>query len=966
MTRAWNAAAVALMVVMGVVLARTAWVCDDAFITFRTVDNLLAGNGAVWNAGERVQTYTHPLWMLLLAGARALTGECVVTSMVLGAVATAVAAGLLAWVVAPDRRAGALGLLAMLCSRAVIDFGTSGLENGLLYLLLVAAAAAWLRAGPGRARLAGAVAVLAALAMTTRLDALWLVAPLVVAAALAARRRPAWAWVALGLTPLLLWEAWALLYYGSPVPNTAYAKLPLWFPAGTLARQGAWYLLDAVRHDPVTAAVIGAALVLPLATRRWRLLPVSAGLLLHLAYVVRVGGDFMAGRFLAAAAVLGLVVVVRSAPARSTVGWAACLATLVVLATITGSSLPWATGPRFGAAGASGDAHGIVDERSWYYPHTGLLRAGAAPGGAPEHEMVDLGLRFRDTADQQNVRWVGSVGMVGYYAGSGVDIIDTHGIADPLLGRLPTCATPEGGWRIGHFPRTVPEGYLDSRVQGANLLWDRRLGELYDLLERVSTGPLLDRGRLAAIVEINTVSRARWIDRDTYTAPCSSRPADTGSRPGGRRGPALGRHGTRPSRGAVVQDVPELPASELVDTNRFNPVRRAGGAELTPEQRRLLEQLEAIGYAEGTRVAGGSTGVLRHDPDAAWTGWNLYNAGDSPSATLMDMDGRVIHRWSCPFRKAFPRTRVSQAQTGTRYWRRVRLLEGGSLLAIYEGLGIVELDRDSNVVWAVENGAHHDMDVLEDGRIVTLVRVARMIPSVNPLQPVAEDLIAVLDPAGKELRRVSLLDAFEASDEYRHIWRARSDLQGDLFHTNTVHVLDGSLAGVLPPFRAGRVLTSMRYLHTIAVVDLDRAEVVWAAQGTFRDQHDPQVLPGGTLLLFDNRGPAGLRSAVLELDPVTMRPVWTFVGTEDEPLYSRNCGAAQRLPNGNTLITETDGGRALEVTRGGRVVWEFVNPHTAGEDDELRANLFEVQRLPPDLPLDWLPGDATAPVEGSD
>ena len=50
-----------------IILIRSAWVCDDAYITLRTVDNLYHGYGLTWNPGVRVQTYTHPLWMLILA-----------------------------------------------------------------------------------------------------------------------------------------------------------------------------------------------------------------------------------------------------------------------------------------------------------------------------------------------------------------------------------------------------------------------------------------------------------------------------------------------------------------------------------------------------------------------------------------------------------------------------------------------------------------------------------------------------------------------------------------------------------------------------------------------------------------------------------------------------------------------------------------------------------------------------------
>jgi len=60
------------------------------------------------------------------------------------------------------------------------------------------------------------------------------------------------------------------------------------------------------------------------------------------------------------------------------------------------------------------------------------------------------------------------------------------------------------------------------------------------------------------------------------------------------------------------------------------------------------------------------------------------------------------------------------------------------------------------------------------------------------------------------------------------------------------------------------------------------------------------------------------------------------------------------LPNGNTLITESQGRRALEVTPEKKIVWEFLNPHRAGEQEELIAVLMEVTRIEPAFPLNWL------------
>ena len=92
---------------------------------------------------------------------------------------------------------------------------------------------------------------------------------------------------------------------------------------------------------------------------------------------------------------------------------------------------------------------------------------------------------------------------------------------------------------------------------------------------------------------------------------------------------------------------------------------------------------------------------------------------------------------------------------------------------------------------------------------------------------------------------------------------------------------------------------------------------------------------------------------MIEFDPFTQEIAWAFEGDETNGFHSETCGSNQRFPNGNTLISESDSGRAFEVTANKQVVWEFYNPARAGRDNELIATLFEVVRLPPDFPLGW-------------
>jgi hypothetical protein len=372
------------------------------------------------------------------------------------------------------------------------------------------------------------------------------------------------------------------------------------------------------------------------------------------------------------------------------------------------------------------------------------------------------------------------------------------------------------------------------------------------------------------------------------------------------------------------------------------------------------EALLAMPYLQGYRPAGeGLPVVTVHEP-GAWEGLNFYTSGHAPEAVLADMDGRILHRWGYSLRKLRPELYRDPATRDQirriEYFRRARLLPDGSVLAIYEGLGVVKLDLDSRPVWSYEGGAHHDLDLAPDGTIWVLDREGKEIPRLGREGAVLEDQVTVLDPeTGGVRRKISILEAFERSEHAALL--ERMPPRPDVLHTNTLEILDGRLATGPdgdPAFRAGNLLISVLELDALAVLDPEREEVVWARTGIWRKQHQPTILADGNLLLFDNTGPLreGVeeRSRVLELDPRTMEVLWSFGGDRETDFFSRTLGSSQRLPNGNTLITESENGRALEVNRAGEVVWEFRSPHRAGDEDELVAVLFEMERLPADYP----------------
>ena len=144
-------------------------------------------------------------------------------------------------------------------------------------------------------------------------------------------------------------------------------------------------------------------------------------------------------------------------------------------------------------------------------------------------------------------------------------------------------------------------------------------------------------------------------------------------------------------------------------------------------------------------------------------------------------------------------------------------------------------------------------------------------------------------------------------------------------------------------------------LRTVAVLDLRQRRVAWALRGDWEGIHDPSLLENGDLLLFHNAH-AERRSVVLELDPLSAQLRWRYGGTPAQEFFTHCCGTAQRLGNGNTLVTESENGRAFEVTPEGEVVWDFRSPQRAGERGEFVATLFELERLPADLPLGWARG----------
>jgi arabinofuranosyltransferase len=485
-------------------LVRTAWVCDDAYITFRTVMNFLDGYGLRWNIVNRVQSFTHPLWMFVMTVAAGITREVYFTSILLSIVLTVTVVVLMMVRVASSLPMALCAVSALAVSKSFVDYSTSGLENALTHLLLVLFFLTSFSERRGRRRI-GILSLLASLLMLNRLDLCVLVLPVLAAETWRARLARPWVPLVLGMLPLIAWECFALLYYGFFVPNTAYAKLGPGIPRPDLLRQGVLYVFDSLANDPVTLLVIVAGAAAPLfQLGSW---PLSIGVTLYTGLVVWAGGDFMSGRFFAAPFLCALIQLVRLPVAHQlSVGWAVAFASIW----LAGLAVPHPTilsAADFGDIetdeGAIPSSH-ITDERRFYYSHTGLLTAHRGVP-MPDHRWLHVG--ELDQKIHLGVTVVGPAGFVGYAAGPSTHIVDWYGLGDPLIARLPA----EIPWQIGHFQRRLPRGYTETLVNRKNLIQDPGVAAYYDRLRIITEDPVWSRRRFRTILSMNLGRYERFI-----------------------------------------------------------------------------------------------------------------------------------------------------------------------------------------------------------------------------------------------------------------------------------------------------------------------------------------------------------------------------------------------------------------------------------------------------------------------
>ena len=404
-------------------------------------------------------------------------------------------------------------------------------------------------------------------------------------------------------------------------------------------------------------------------------------------------------------------------------------------------------------------------------------------------------------------------------------------------------------------------------------------------------------------------------------------------------------------RGTSPAPVPTPPPAPTSPSARAAEVSRAE-----------VERLQALGYVDVAPevVEGKPSGVVLHDAARSQPGYNLFTNAHLCSTQLIDATGHVVRSWSLDpcFR-----------------WDNTTLLPNGDLLVVGRSeradSSKVEVDRrfdvgryvarlgwNGEVIWKTALGAHHDAQLTPRGEIVVLTARRRAVSEVDGNRKMKDDALTLLSQDGVKLVEASLYDLLKTAPPEQFRFQPRTQGKGhlDLLHANSVFWMqDEQLAARDPLYAPSNVVVTIRHQDVVVVVDWDAKKVVWAwGQGELSGPHDAVVLPSGNFLVFDN-GLGRRWSRVVEVDPKTRKIVWEYRASEPETFYTQTRGASQRLANGNTLIAQSDSGRAFEVTPAGEIVWEFLNPNLS---EGKRGALVRMRRIDAALVDAWLARDA--------
>jgi hypothetical protein len=357
-----------------------------------------------------------------------------------------------------------------------------------------------------------------------------------------------------------------------------------------------------------------------------------------------------------------------------------------------------------------------------------------------------------------------------------------------------------------------------------------------------------------------------------------------------------------------------------------------GEPTIEPDQAEL-DRLRSLPYVGSTPILPGNEeeGVVLHDEARSYPGYTLYTVQELAMAVLIDQTGKAVNAW--------------HHQASLR-WERAELLPNGDLMVIgadkpevaVQGIPddtryLARVKWNGQVMWRRYMTSHHDIELNPDGQLAVLAFERRQIPALDPTIDIRDDLVVLLDGDGGLLGDISLIEAFRGRTEIHTVITPGPSSLGvvpwiDIFHASSLEWMrHPHLEQRNEIYALGNILICSRNQDIVAVLEGTTGKLMWAwGAGEISGPHDAQVLENGNILLFDN-GLARDWSRVIELDPLTRTIVWEYRAPVPQDFYSRTKGSSQRVPNGNTLIANSDNGEAFEVTPEGEMVWKYVSPH---------------------------------------
>lgn len=322
-------------------------------------------------------------------------------------------------------------------------------------------------------------------------------------------------------------------------------------------------------------------------------------------------------------------------------------------------------------------------------------------------------------------------------------------------------------------------------------------------------------------------------------------------------------------------------------------------------------------------------GLIGYNAHASAGGYTLFAPATADGKVfLIDMEGSVVNTWQMPCPPGRHAVILPNGNLGYN-GRHPDSPNIYTLWALWHGGAFLEATPEGKIVWEYTDLTHHhDAQWLNNGNILygavepMPYDVARRVigghtKNVNQNETMYGDIVKEVDRAGNVVWS----------------WRSWENLNIDDFpiHPDFERTHWPYINGVWLA-RGDIVLMSLRVTSGVIGVSKTSGEVVLHINKEFvSHQHSPMELDNGNILVFDNGNfrdqEAIPYSRVIEFNPERGEIEWEYIDEVSPAFFSAYQGAAQRLSNGNTHITDSVSGRLFEVTKSGEVVWEYIVPY---------------------------------------